>query len=180
MLHAERRDDGFCDPRSPEGVSGAALGRAAWDRAAKHAIEGRILRPVVGGCPGTVQIDVVDSVRGDTRAHERLGHGELNARSIGMGSRHVVSVGAFAIAEERYLSTARGRPLEKGEAGGLADRDAVARLVAGAAWRARQQLERAKSVQRRKAQAVHAADHRSISEARLDQPMGAREYFGAG
>src|SRR4029453_8993993 len=102
MLDAEGRDDRLGDPRSPQGVSGISLGRAASDLVAEYTVERRILRSIVRGCPGAVQVDIVDFVRIDPRSHERVFHGELNACSIGMGRRHVISVGALAIAEKRY------------------------------------------------------------------------------
>ncbi len=179
VLQAQRRDDRFGDAGGAQRVPGPALGRAARRRIAEDAVDRRVLGAIVGGRRRAVQVDVVDLVRREARARERVAHRLVHAGSFGVRRGHVVAVGAFAVAQQRHCAGRSLRALEQHEARRLADRDAVALRVARPARLARQQLERAEPVQRREAEAVDAADHRGVGESRLDQPMGARENLGA-
>src|SRR5690606_23776949 len=70
--------------------------------------------------------------------------------------------------------------LEQREAGGLAQRQPVARGIERPARLRRHQPERVEAVQHAAAQGVHAADQRRVHDPGVDQPRRLREHLGAG
>ena len=73
-----------------------------------------------------------------------------------------------------------GLAFQQGEAGGLADREAGARGIAGPAGIGRDQLERRETAQGQAAQRVRAAHHGGVRRPALDQVPGVHEGASGG
>src|SRR5262249_30278561 len=126
------------DAGSAESVPGPALGRAAGSRIAEYVIDRRVLGAIVGGRSRSVQVDIVDVLRRYACARERRAHGQMHARPIRAGCRHVVAVRAFPITQEQDPRGPWTRALEQDVAGRFTDRDAVALRIPRPARLARQ------------------------------------------
>src|ERR1700730_1616988 len=126
--HRQETNDRLDDAGSAEGVSGDPFRRAAWCPLAEHADDGLVLRGIADGCPGAVQVYVVDVLRPQARRAQRLSHGNLRAKPFWMGCRHMIGVGALANAEQenRVVRRLAVQLFDERETGTLADRDAAA------------------------------------------------------
>ena len=116
---------------------------------------------------GAVQVEVVHVVglqAGAAASAARIAVGRAGA--FGVRAAHVVAVAAFAGSRAARLRGASASRSQQRERGGLAERQAVALRVPRAADVAARQFERVKAVQRGQAQAVDAADHGGVDQAR--------------
>ena len=108
-------------------------------------------------------------------------HRHARAQAFGVRRRHVVGIARFARAQQQHGIgvEAVGRALEQDEGGRLADREAVAVRVVGAAGLGREQLQRIEAVQGGEAQGIDAADDGGVDQAGGDHPRGRGEHLGA-
>ncbi len=127
---------------------------------------------------GAVQVHVVDVGRPDARARERIGQRQACAEAFRMRCRHVVRVGRFAVADQARRARI-AIALDQREAGGLADRDALACGIERTARLRRDELERIETEQHAVAERVDAGEDRGIDDAEPDHALGLGEDLRA-
>jgi hypothetical protein len=113
-----------------------------------------------------------------TRARERGVDRQARAEPLRMRRRHVVRVGGFAVAEQARRARV-AVAFEQGEAGRLADRDAVAARVERPARLRRDEFERVEAEQHAAAQRIDAGEDDRVGEAEPDQAFALGEDLRA-
>ena len=159
-------------------MAGRALVRAARRARAEDLDHSLVFCSIVGACRSAVQVDVIDVAGVQARRGERALHGELGSRAFRVRRRHVIGVGALADSQQANGGLFPGF-LEQREARALADRDAVAPGIEGAARCARGELEGAKAIERGEAERVRAAHHRRVAYPRRDHARRVAEHLGS-
>jgi hypothetical protein len=124
-----------------------------------------------------VEIDVVDIGRRKPGAVQGALHGRLCPEALRMGCRHVKGIAALSDAEQPHGAGRDSDPLQQRESRALADGQAIALRIEGAARSVGGELQGVKTIEGGQAQGIHAADDRGVAGPRGDHACRAAEYL---